>query len=409
MTGKLKLQDLSDFFKEHGPTCVHAPSGMLKYRFVTPSYAVKAGADDTAQVAERSTTGHYLQMYDWDACFFSQAAHQIGIEDLPLDVVANFLTLKRPDGHIPRTVSPQRVWDAGDQCKPFLTQTVLKAIGGRAQELIPKLLDDLDCYLRYFERERKSQWGLYKWRNVLESGVDDNLALIAPREAAKDEDDSIGRFPDGEILAVDLSIYLAKEFASFAQLAKRYKREDAGKYRDMADQVIAAVEEHLWCDKTGIYLNYNPVDKCLVPVKSWTSLAPVIMGLAPESRAHRVIKDYMINPDHFLAPCGIASHDLAEPLANQQRRGLYGRAIVSNWQGPVWILTNALCVRALKHYGFTKEARDVSERVCRTLIDSIANTGTLYENYDAISGKPLWAPQFMSWNILALELIETLA
>lgn len=54
--------------------------------------------------------------------------------------------------------------------------------------------------LKFFQRERQKEFGLYHWRNVLESGVDDNLALIAPREAAKDEDESVGKFPDGAIL-----------------------------------------------------------------------------------------------------------------------------------------------------------------------------------------------------------------
>jgi hypothetical protein len=30
----------------------------------------------------------------------------------------------------------------------------------------------------------------------------------------------------------------------------------------------------------------------------------------------------------------------------------------------------------------------------------------LYENYNAETGEPLWAPKFMSWNALALELID---
>jgi hypothetical protein len=31
---------------------------------------------------------------------------------------------------------------------------------------------------------------------------------------------------------------------------------------------------------------------------------------------------------------------------------------------------------------------------------------TLHENYDAETGAPLWAPDFMSWNALAVELID---
>lgn len=53
-------------------------------------------------------------MYDWDACFFAQAAHLTKLPELKglgLDVVANFLSLKGATGQIPRTISPQRIWD----------------------------------------------------------------------------------------------------------------------------------------------------------------------------------------------------------------------------------------------------------------------------------------------------------
>jgi putative isomerase len=75
---------------------------------------------------------------------------------------------------------------------------------------------------------------------------------------------------------------------------------------------------------------------------------------------------------------------------------------------PVWFLPNALVVRILSKYGYKAEARDIAARVVKTLLNSMSNYNTLFENYDADTGKGLWAPQFMSWNILALELIETL-
>lgn len=428
VSGK-QLRKLKDFFQQHAPKCVHKPEGMLPYRYTTPSYGVVAGADDKATVAERSTTGHYLQMYDWDACFFSQAAHRVGIEGLEKDVVANFLSLKQADGQIPRTVSPGRVWDLGDQCKPFLAKTLLAQVrnkngsktagkfgkGGLNAEERKQLasfnayLTDLDCYLGYFRRQRLSKWGLYHWRNVLESGVDDNLALIAPREAAKDEDDSMARFDDGRILAVDINSYLAGEYNALARLAEACGNkalQDA--CETQASELCQAIEEHFWHDKLALYCGYNTADNTTVALRSWTGLTPVIMGFAAEERAHRVIRENILNQEHFLRPAGLASHAVSEPLANQQRRGLYGRAIVSNWQGPVWVLPNALIVRALLKYGYEREAQDIAARVVATLSKGLDDTGTLYENYNAETGAPLWAPNFMSWNILALELVELL-
>lgn len=240
--------------------------------------------------------------------------------------------------------------------------------------------------MKFFQRERQKEFGLYHWRNVLESGVDDNLALIAPREAAKDEDESVGKFQDGAILASDLSSYLAREFLGFADLCAHFKRPQLeAQYRASAKALTEAIESKLWNEKLSLYCNYNPIDKNSVERRSWTGLAPVLMDLASEEHRERVIHNNILNADHFLRAQGLASHAISEPLANQQRRGLCGRAIVSNWQGPVWVLPNALVVRILNKYGYKEEARDIYARVVKTLLHSLRN-----------------------WNILALELIETL-
>lgn len=409
-----RLAKVKSFFQANAPACVHQPDGMLKYRFVTPSFAVTAGADDNAGLAERSRTGHYLQMYDWDSCFFSQAASKVNIHGLSADVVANFLSLKDADGHVPRTVSPQRIWDAGDECKPFLCQTLLDQINNQktgvdAIDNFALFIDDLASYLQYFERYRKGEHGLYRWRNVLESGVDDNLALLSPREAAKDEDDSVSKFPDGQILAVDLSSYLVAEFKAFVELCKLYgKMSLAVKFEERARETVNAIDEYCWNEKLGMYCNLNPKDGSQVVLRAWTGLVPALLGIAKQERIEQVIKTNITASEHFLRPAGIASLAASEPLYNNAMRGLYGRAIVSNWQGPVWVLTNALVVRCLLSNGFRKEAEAVSSRILNTLHADIEKNGTVHENYHAETGQALWAPDFMSWNILALELTEIL-
>jgi len=115
-----------------------------------------------------------------------------------------------------------------------------------------------------------------------------------------------------------------------------------------------------------------------------------------------------LNEEHFFRPAGLASTAASEPLYNQSRRGLYGRAIVSNWQGPVWVLPNALAIRCLVKYDFRKEATELARRVISVMIDGLESRGTVFENYHAETGEPLWAPHFISWNLLALELIELL-
>jgi hypothetical protein len=403
---KSDLQLLKNHLTDHAKKCVHEADGALKYRYVTPTAAVKPGNDDNADVPERSSIGHYLQMYDWDACFFSQVAQNIGFPGLALDVVRNFLGLRESDGYVPRTVSPQRVWDKGDQCKPFLCQTLLST--GHTM-LTADDLSGLDQYLNYFYTKRRDERGLYRWRNVLESGVDNNLALLAPSEAAKDENFEHTIFPDGQLLATDISAYLFAEYQSFSEIARISGNEELSlKYRAFADEVRHAIDDHLWNSALSLYCNLHPVEGYFVSLRCWTGLAPVLVGACSKERAAEVIERNILSEEHFLRPAGIPSVAASERIYNQSRRGLYGRVLVSNWQGPVWVLTNGMVVRCLSALGYAEGARAVASRMVSTLIKDLQNTGTLHENYHAETGESLFAPNFMSWNILALEMLNLL-
>lgn len=406
----LSKSTLESFIIESAKSCVHEPIGTFHYRYVTPTIAVKPGADDKSALPERSRVGHYLQMYDWDSCFFSQAAWRLGIDGLAFDVLRNFLSLQDKDGSIPRTVSPGRVWDKGDLCKPFLAQTCLlelKRNAGKSQRLSAAEILSLDCYYKYFIQTRRHEIGLYHWRNVLESGVDDNLALLAPLEAEKDENEDPGKFPDSELLASDLNAYLFAEFNAFAELCAISGDENRAKYyRDQACEIQSLTEKYLWNEELGLYCNYHPGLKRSVNLRAWTGLCPVIFGLSSEERANHTIRSNIMKEEHFLRPCGIPSLAASENLYSQSKRGLYGRVIVSHWQGPLWILPNALIVRDLRGRGLKAEAAIIANRTLATVERNLETHKTMYENYNAETGAPLWAPDFMSWNILLLEMME---
>jgi glycogen debranching enzyme len=132
------------------------------------------------------------------------------------------------------------------------------------------------------------------------------------------------------------------------------------------------------------------------------------MGVCDKNRMQTVFDKNLLASDHFFRNAGISSVAHSEPLYNQAKRGLYGRVICSNWQGPMWVLPNGLAVRALLREKRERDARQIAERVIDTLTRGLVKQGTLFENYHADSQEPLFAPQFMSWNSLCLEMIAIL-
>src|SRR5690606_27571637 len=86
------------------------------------------------------------------------------------------------------------------------------------------------------------------------------------------------------------------------------------------------------------------------------------------------------------------------------------RGPVSNWMGPVWVLSSYYLAVGLARYGYRGPARDLAWRTARMLARDLAETGALHESYDD-QGRGLWPRQgtFVSWNVLALALLRELA
>ena len=102
-----------------------------------------------------------------------------------------------------------------------------------------------------------------------------------------------------------------------------------------------------------------------------------------------------------------------DPLFQQARRALLfdrkkdARGPVSNWSGPVWILSSYYIATALAAYGFKAQARELAIKTARLLAQGLAREGVLRECYDD-SGRGLWPIRgtFISWNVLALTLLR---
>jgi hypothetical protein len=397
---------------ERARACIHAPQGLLPFKFPTPTYAIQAGVDDGARVPARSTDGFYPQLYDWDGLFFSEAMGRLlGDPELLLAVVKNFLAHQGADGFVPRTISPNKIWDSGDVCKPFMAQMLMAALARGdifTTDLAP-LIEPIEKLLNYYRRHRWHEpSGLYHWRNVLESGVDNNPALLSPREAHESENAHGKRevnYPDGYLLAADLNAYMFAELLAFGRICASCGDQARAKhYAQLALELQTRIETTLWDERIGMYVNVDPLTGDSVQLRSWTGLTPALFGVSNSDRTRQVIEENILSERHFLRPCGIASVAASEHLHHQAPRGLYGRAYVCNWSGPVWILPNVLVSRLLVSLDYVREARDLAGRVLNAVLGDLRTNKMMHENYDCDTGRPLWAPRFMSWNVGAIDL-----
>ena len=115
-----------------------------------------------------------------------------------------------------------------------------------------------------------------------------------------------------------------------------------------------------------------------------------------------MIRRYLLNTNKLLAAHGIRT--LAKDDSSYNQTNMIKPH--SNWQGPVWPIASYFAMHALLNYGFRKEAGEIAERVARVCLHDIKKTGGTHENYNADTGEPLAAPNFISWNLLVGSMIE---
>ena len=73
--------------------------------------------------------------------------------------------------------------------------------------------------------------------------------------------------------------------------------------------------------------------------------------------------------------------------------------------GPVWGISNYMCYRGLKNYGYDKEAAELAEKTITLFGKDLEACGELHEYYDPDTGEGVNNPGFQCWNLLVNNMI----
>jgi hypothetical protein len=409
---------------EHG-SVFRAPNGSLTYPYLVPS-------------------GPYHQLWDWDSYFMGVALLTRGSAKYLLGSAENFLdAVDLATGHVPGCLTPQGPSKTLVQAKPVLAQMLL--LGGRAVEngtgsespspsssaLSPSSSSSsssasspspqssfswaalerhrpaLESFLRFWDVARADPGGsgLSLWFNQMESGAD-NLPISKPGDELT-------------VAAADLATFLFREHTAFAALLEVWGRpEQAAAERAKAERVADAAVTWLF-DKPGLsrFAALNTTTRAPIENRVFLMAFPLFAGPAMLSAGNR-------NGSAVAAACAaeIASEDMLSAFgirSTSTHDPLYTNANMivpdSNWRGPVWIVSNAAIAYGLATFGHADLARTIAERIVTTLARDLDDTGEWHECYDSAvpgvagRGRGLAAGGFLSWNMLAADLLPNLA
>ena len=332
--------------------------------------------------------------------------------------VKNFLNAQDPQGFIPPMLSNQGFF-AGffenlategtqmNQHLPFLAQ-LAKECSLFLNDYSWFDVDRLIAYLDYYEtHQHHALTGLYYWHNDLLIGIDNN-----PTVFGRPNDSSADLF---------LNCFLYLELLSLYDILDKLGDGRSSIYKQRADRLGKAINSIMYDEHEGLYfsqdllLSHTPkevggiVFHSAMP-SSWGALPikirffgcflPLYCGLVPSNRLGRMLKHF--DGDDFLGQCGLRT------LAKTERMySLFDSpGNPSNWLGPSWTVAIYLVYKGLRKAGANDLANCLRGKTIDLLGDCLEKFGSFYESYDPDDGHPFRHPGFLSFNSLALEMVD---
>ena len=394
------LQNDLAIYREHVAAIkkklVKPPSGYLRFPYVT------AGHES------------YAYLIDWDAVWGGLTLLIDGESDPLKYSILNLLDHTQPDGKGQRVIRPTGYGAPAFHNRPFIAlgAYILSRETHSVDWLDDEQMARLSDNILYWHKNRIGRSGLAKWLSVDEGFADNGLGNWA--------------WDENSVEAVDLNAQLVVENASVAWIAERRGNKFlAGRHRALAEQLVVRLNQFLWSEEKSAYFSlYNPSERRFPPyfieVNHYTNLWPLWYGLAPKARANAMIENILLKPEQLWGPHGVRSMSKSDPNFNNAERGITlpmpARQITgpginyrsSNWQGPLWTLTNYVAAMGLMRYGYREQAFEAGRRLIHCLAEGIRSHGSLYENYHSETGEPLASPGIASWAIMCVHLLDHL-
>ena len=291
--------------------------------------------------------------------------------------------------------------------KPFLCQQIsLISRYCKDYEWVREYLDKLKLYFACYKKNYYSENArLYVWCDDIMIGMDNDPA-------------SFGR-PKFSTANIFLNSFMVMELQAMAEIEAQLADPEAAEFEKEAAALVQAIQEECWDKRDKIFYSAD-VDICTrrydwfhqglgvfwkslpIKVRVWSAFLPMLAGFATKEEAE-ALRQHMLDTETFQAPYGVTTLAMDEKMFN-----LEATNNPSNWLGPIWIVAEYSCFRALLNYGYTEDARALCEKTLTLLGEDLEKTGCLHEYYNPYTGEGIMNGGFLNWNILVLNMTKEL-
>ncbi len=410
--------------------CVRPPVDRFRHPWLSP---MPLSAESAQELAHRRgisppppavDRGDGFQAGDYSLGLFHHDASEAAIELLRHDGTRDgaagallcLLDCGDADGRVFRALLPHKARET-EPSKPVIAQYAHRVAVAMGPEFSrrARLYERAAAFIGYLEREYTGMHGLPVTHSALQSGFDSDLLTAG--------------LPDRSVEGPDTATFMVLEYRALAALASM-AGEKPDRWLERASNLSELLDTLCYRedDRGGFYaalrwqrgagnlhtetVSHPRRDGSNEPLESWTSLLPLYAQIPSKERAEKIIKR-LTDPELYWGPHGVRTLPATSLYFQQAPRVMqfdfkkHDRGPVSNWSGPVWILSNYYLAEALGHYGKAPLAKELALRTANLLANGLERDGGLRECYDD-AGRGLWpkAGTFLSWNVLALTLLR---
>ena len=435
----MEFDALRHYLLSESRQCLRPPIDRFRHPWIAPmplSPTAEAylnrrqGKSDAAsdQMA-RPNTGDGFATGDYSLGLFHHDASEAAIELLQHSefiesVAGSFLCLTdcaAPSGRVHRVELCHKTRD-GEPAKPVICQfawRIVEAMGDQGPEWIERhrVLDRCSQFIAYLEREYTGLHGLILTHSSLASGFDSDILTAT--------------LPDKSVEGPDTNAMMILEYEALSRLHRLMGHKEESTHCDFkAERLRDNLRRLLWYedDQGGFFValrwqhGVGSLEGEIVsvrdhagkirPLESWSTLLPLYARVPTAAQAERMIAR-ITRPEGYWGPYGVRTVPADDIFFHQAPRVMLydhkksGRGPVSNWSGPLWILSNYYLAIGLSYYGRADLAQELALKTGRLLSRNLSEHGRLFECYND-QGEGLWPARgtFLSWNVLALTLLR---
>jgi hypothetical protein len=389
-----KLAYLSAFNLARG--CMYPPAGQTKYNFYVFSRNPLWGWGHGHQVLHESLS---MMAYAYMDPKSAEGSQRVYMEQQREDGLIAYRHGPRgpqdyPHNNMPTTSAPFFSW---------INLEVYKA--GKDKQFLADAYASGSKYVEWLIRNRDSdQDGTFEWGpyGIIENVRDWYNAVFqvsAERYLDVDKEDI-----SDELECLDLTLMVIREERSLAQMAAILgKKEDAGRWLDLAEKTTKLVNERMWDESTGFYYSVNKKDHSFQFMTRDLKRQEIIGFLAlwaeaaPKERAARLLQT-LTDTTKFWRKYGVPTLSASDPW--------YSPYVdyCCKWNGPVWMLWDYMVYDGLRKYEYNDLAHQLAGKMINCVEVQLSKNHNYWESYSP-DNEVLNCPPNYIWDAIIAKLL----